>query len=240
MVPRPWARIFVRCGLLCDPSCSAVVVGDNCGLHVVYSGTVAGAREAACKESGPAIALSLDSHSRAASYEDAAKAALPLLLAAASSNKTIWKSTECVLNVNIPNCPLESMKGYMLTFQGRHCYKATWSAMEVDETDDETGEKVMYVVNTSGALREDSSMYSDSWAVQQGWVSLTPLALHSCYTRIVTATNKAVSVREQPALCVNNDVKAGTQWGMGSSNAAKALEGSLQVAVYARTLQVSS
>lgn len=215
-------------------------VGDNCGLHVVYSGTVAGAREAACKESGPAIALSLDSYSRAASYGDAASAALPLLLAAATSDKNVWKNTECVLNVNIPSCPFELMKGYMLTFQGRHCYKATWSAMEVEETDDETGERVMYVVNTSGALRGDSTVYSDSWAVQQGWVSLTPLALHSCYTRIITATKKAASVKQHPASSVESDLKAGSSWEMGSSNAAKALEASLQVAVSARNLQVSS
>ena len=39
---------------------SGINRGDNCGLHVIYSGTVGAAREAACK-SVPAIALSLDS-----------------------------------------------------------------------------------------------------------------------------------------------------------------------------------
>lgn len=52
---------------------SGINRGDNCGLHIIYSGTVGAAREAACK-GVPSIALSLDNHS-ARSIEGFAQAA---------------------------------------------------------------------------------------------------------------------------------------------------------------------
>lgn len=40
---------------------SGINRGDNCGLHIIYSGTVGAAREGACKGL-PGIALSVDNH----------------------------------------------------------------------------------------------------------------------------------------------------------------------------------
>lgn len=39
-------------GVKFDLVASGINRGDNCGLHVIYSGTVGAAREAACKASG--------------------------------------------------------------------------------------------------------------------------------------------------------------------------------------------
>ena len=50
---------------------SGVNRGDNLGLHVVYSGTVAGAREGAMRTGAVGVAVSLDSYSRSADYSEA-------------------------------------------------------------------------------------------------------------------------------------------------------------------------
>jgi len=51
------------------------------GRHVIYSGTVAGAREGAMKTGGVGVAVSLCSYSRDADYSDAASVAAETLTA---------------------------------------------------------------------------------------------------------------------------------------------------------------
>ena len=60
---------------------SGVNRGDNLGRHVIYSGTVAGAREGAMKTGGVGVAVSLCSYSRDADYSDAASVAAETLTA---------------------------------------------------------------------------------------------------------------------------------------------------------------
>jgi 5'-nucleotidase len=64
---------------------SGINRGDNCGLHVIYSGTVGAAREGACKGVA-ALALSLDDHGARAddSYASAARAAAAVVRAVLS------------------------------------------------------------------------------------------------------------------------------------------------------------
>jgi 5'-nucleotidase len=61
---------------------SGINRGDNCGLHVIYSGTVGAAREGACK-GVPALAFSLDDHGArsAQAYASAARAAAAVVMA---------------------------------------------------------------------------------------------------------------------------------------------------------------
>jgi hypothetical protein len=47
-----------------DLVASGINRGDNCGLHVIYSGTVGAAREAACKVRRTAIITHVDCHER--------------------------------------------------------------------------------------------------------------------------------------------------------------------------------
>jgi 5'-nucleotidase len=49
---------------------SGINRGDNAGLHVIYSGTVAGAREGAMRGNAVGIAASLCSYSRTADYSE--------------------------------------------------------------------------------------------------------------------------------------------------------------------------
>jgi 5'/3'-nucleotidase SurE len=66
--------VLPACLLTCagpafDLVVSGINRGDNCGLHVIYSGTVGAAREAACKVgSHPGSSLSSAAHVVLASY----------------------------------------------------------------------------------------------------------------------------------------------------------------------------
>jgi 5'-nucleotidase len=56
----PTCRMCAAQGLSFDLVASGINRGDNCGLHVIYSGTVGAAREAACKvRQGASLALLL-------------------------------------------------------------------------------------------------------------------------------------------------------------------------------------
>ncbi|KAK9819796.1 hypothetical protein WJX72_002469 [[Myrmecia] bisecta] len=100
--------------------------GDNCGLHVIYSGTVGAAREATCKRV-MAVAVSLDNHQARAvgDYQAAAvytvavlKAILGLLPGSTDIRQQL---VGCTVNVNVPGGSHASIKGLHLTHQGTAC-----------------------------------------------------------------------------------------------------------------------
>ena len=69
---------------------SGINRGDNLGLHVVYSGTVAGAREGAMRTGAVGVAVSLDSYSRSADYSEAVSLFLLIFV------RAIRLTTACV------------------------------------------------------------------------------------------------------------------------------------------------
>ena len=81
------------------------------------AGTVAGAREAACK-GVPALAVSLDTHDRGADYDAATVVTVRLVQAFLATSDTTWLCGT-VLNVNIPHLPLSGLRGFILTRQVR-------------------------------------------------------------------------------------------------------------------------
>ena len=90
------------------------------GRRPSLSGTVAGAREAACK-GVPALAVSLDTHNRGADYDAAAVVTVRLVQAFLATNDVSWLSGT-VVNVNIPPLPLAALQGFALTRQARLFY----------------------------------------------------------------------------------------------------------------------
>ena len=67
---------------------SGINRGDNAGLHLIYSGTVGGAREGAVK-GAVGIAASLNSHSRSADYSETGRFVAELVTAVASAPKLL-------------------------------------------------------------------------------------------------------------------------------------------------------
>jgi len=138
--------------------------GANLGDDVLYSGTVAAATEGRFLGL-PAVAISLAS-SDPKHFETAAHVAVMLMrkiLAHPLPEDTL-------LNVNVPDVPLASLKGYRSTRLGqRH------KAEAVIRSKDPRGH-VIYWVGPPGS-EQDAGPGTDFDAIRNGYVSVTPLQL---------------------------------------------------------------
>lgn len=109
---------------------SGIHKGSNCGHHIIYSGTVAGAREALLN-GVPSIAISLnwkkgescDSH-----FKEAAEICLPLIYAALRDIEKGAYPRDCLLNIDIPTRP-SVHKGFKVTRQSMSRLLASWQAV---------------------------------------------------------------------------------------------------------------
>ena len=147
---------------------SGINAGGNLGDDVLYSGTVAAALEG--RHLGlPAIAVSLagrDPHC----YETAAAVAERLV--GALGHGSIPAGT--VLNVNVPDLPLERIEGVRVTRLG-HRHRSRPAVADRDAT----GERI-YWFGEAGSAR-DNAPDTDFHAVDEGFVSVTPI--HADLTR---------------------------------------------------------
>ena len=147
-----------------DMVVSGINLGANLGDDVLYSGTVAAALEGRFLER-PSFAFSLVSR-QVDNLPTAAFFARKLLEAHASLDLP----PRTVLNVNIPNLPLENIRGIQLTRLG-HRARAAAPVRVVDPRG-----KAGYWIAAAGDA-EDGGPGTDFHAVMQGYVSITPLQL---------------------------------------------------------------
>ena len=148
---------------------SGVNRGDNLGLHVVYSGTVAGAREGAMRTGAVGVAVSLDSYSRSADYSEAVSlfsifvrairlttAAVCFVCSQARFTAELVSAVHdtpgltetlrgVVLNVNVPNLPKDAIRGVKLTKPGVSCTQAEWVRVPGDETPNGKGKSLLLI-----------------------------------------------------------------------------------------------
>lgn len=138
--------------------------GANMGDDVLYSGTVAAATEGRFLGL-PAVAMSMaGSHPR--HFATAAHVAIKLLFKLI--NDPLPQDT--LLNVNIPDVPVEQLKGYQATRLGqRHKSEPVIQSM------DPRGRKI-YWVGPAGP-EQDAGPGTDFYAINNGFVSVTPLQL---------------------------------------------------------------
>ncbi|KAL8242373.1 hypothetical protein R6Q59_012675 [Mikania micrantha] len=114
---------------------SGINMGSNCGYHIVYSGTVAGAREAFFYDV-PSVSMSYDydwvgGTSSVDDFTLAAEACLPLINAILVEIKNKTYPQKCFLNVELPTNILKH-KGYKLTKQGNSISKMGWKQVLSD------------------------------------------------------------------------------------------------------------
>lgn len=147
-----------------DMVVSGINLGANLGDDVLYSGTVAAALEGRFLER-PSFAFSLVSR-QVDNLPTAAFFARKLLEAHASLDLP----PRTVLNVNIPNLPLDKIRGIQLTRLG-HRARAAAPVRVVDPRG-----KAGYWIAAAGDV-EDGGPGTDFHAVMQGYVSITPLQL---------------------------------------------------------------
>lgn len=160
----PTDCVFLGVNTLMRPQPDVVVSGinhgPNLGDDVIYSGTVAAAMEG--RHLGlPALAVSLDGHQH---YETAAVVTCSLLRALLRQPLR----TSRILNINVPDLPLEQIKGIRVTRCG-----SRQPADKVIAQQDPRGNTVYWIGPPGNKL--DASEDTDFAAVEAGYVSVTPL-----------------------------------------------------------------
>jgi 5'-nucleotidase len=147
-----------------DMVVSGINAGANLGDDVLYSGTVAAAMEGRFL-GRPAIAISLNGHT-ATHFETAAWVAKKLV----TQLQTSSLPADTILNVNVPDLPIEQIIGFETTRLG-HRHKADPVIKELDPRGRE-----MYWVGPAGE-EHDAGPGTDFDAIRRGAVSVTPLQI---------------------------------------------------------------
>jgi 5'-nucleotidase len=141
---------------------SGINNGANMGDDVLYSGTVAAAMEGRFLGL-PAIAISLSGATHFASAAYFAKQLVEKLL-------TSPLYSDQVLNVNVPDLPLDQIKGIKVTRLGkRH------QAELIEKSIDPRGREIFWV-GPPGEIA-DAGEGTDFFAIENGYVSITPLKI---------------------------------------------------------------
>uniref|UniRef100_A0A5B7C3Q1 Survival protein SurE-like phosphatase/nucleotidase domain-containing protein n=1 Tax=Davidia involucrata TaxID=16924 RepID=A0A5B7C3Q1_DAVIN len=175
---------------------SGINMGSNCGYHIVYSGTVAGAREAFFN-GVPSISISYDwvgGKSNISDFTLAAEACLPIINAILAEIKNQTYPQRCFLNIDLPT-NVVSHKGYKLTKQGKSIGKMGWRQVTSDaqggkmlstmtmetnlactEMDASTvsQEHILFKREVKGGHVEDSDD-TDYQSLQEGYITVSPL-----------------------------------------------------------------
>lgn len=185
--------------LIPDLVISGINMGSNCGYHIVYSGTVAGAREAFFNDI-PAISVSYNwsgGQSKVENFTLSAEACIPIITAVLVEIKNKTYPLRCFLNIDLPT-DVANNKGYKLTKQGKSIYKMGWSqvtsdmqggkmlstmTMDMDSTAPiETGalnlsqDHLLFKREVlGGKLDEGDIDHADYKFLQQGYITVTPL-----------------------------------------------------------------
>lgn len=154
---------------LFDEKFDLVVSGINCGPNVstdiIYSGTVAGAREALIL-GVPAMAMSLCNFNPA-NYDTPARVAREV----AEEFMKIEDKDGYLINVNVPDLPYEELKGVRICDEVASInYHDNHKIEKIDGKD--------YIVVTLGTRSVEcdrNNLNIDLVAVENGYVSITPL-----------------------------------------------------------------
>ncbi len=144
---------------------SGINHGANLGGDITYSGTVAAAMEATLMGI-PAIAVSLATYDRNGHFDAAAQVAVRVARQVIANGLP----ADTLLNVNVPDCPLEQMNPLLVTRQG----KRSFVGKVIDKTDPR-GRKYYWI----GCDEPDFNDYegTDIHAINRKHISVTPLHL---------------------------------------------------------------
>tara|TARA_Y100001935_G_C17311796_1_gene517253 strand:- start:27426 stop:28172 length:747 start_codon:yes stop_codon:yes gene_type:complete len=148
-----------------DMVISGINSGPNMGDDVIYSGTVGAAIEGRFL-AYPAIAISMSSNDPKY-YETGAQVAFDLVSKLQISNPF---QKQVILNINVPDLPYNEIKGFSVTRLG--CRQKPNPAIRHK---DPRGHDIFWVGSAGNKI--DSSQDTDFFAVENGFVSITPLKI---------------------------------------------------------------
>lgn len=138
--------------------------GPNMGDDVLYSGTVAAATEGRFLGL-PAIAISMGSF-QPQHFETACWAIEKIL----SKLQHCSLTDDTILNINVPDLPLEQIKGFQSTRLGNR-HKSEGVVRQKNPRNED-----IYWVGPPGEA-QDAGEGTDFYAVKQGFISVTPLQI---------------------------------------------------------------
>lgn len=160
----PTDCVHLGINTLCRPTPSRVISGINAGANlgddVLYSGTVAAAMEGRFLENTP-IAVSLVGRMH---FDTAAQVIVQLLPTVSTFNLPV----RTLININVPDLPYHELKGYKITRLGHR-----QQSDNPVRTTNPRG-KECYWISAAGH-GEDAGEGTDFCAVEQGYVSITPI-----------------------------------------------------------------
>ena len=162
--PADCAKIAIRSLMDKKPDVlvSGINRGANLGNNIIYSGTVSAATEGTMLGI-PSVAISINSFNSdefRGAKETAIKVVHYLI------NNTLPSGT--LLNVNVPYCPPEEIKGIKVTRQGNQYFQD-----DFDQRKDPRGRTYYWMKGK--IVDDDQELYYDSKAVCDGYVSITPI-----------------------------------------------------------------
>ncbi|KAG1347611.1 5'-nucleotidase SurE [Cocos nucifera] len=190
-------------GVVPDLVISGINIGCNCGYHVIYSGTVAGAREAFLY-GVPALAMSLNWMRDKSTVNDlklAAEVCLPIVNAVLSELKNKTYPQGSFLNIDVPT-DVAHHKGFKITKQGKYMIRIGWEQTNVNAPSMESYQTANIDVDmtpisennasvpeeshllfkrvlSKGHIEEDEAEDTDHKALQEGYITITPLGVLS-------------------------------------------------------------
>ena len=149
-------------GMVPEMVVSGINTGANLGDDVIYSGTVAAAMEGRGL-AVPPIAISIASHDPQY-FATAAAITKNVIL----NIGKLSLPARTVLNINVPDVPLEEIKGIHITRLGHRA-----SAGKPEAVADPRGKIRYWVAGAGDAV--DKAPGTDFYAIEHGFVSITPL-----------------------------------------------------------------
>ena len=142
---------------------SGINMGSNVGIHILYSGTVAAAVEAAIM-GFTSIAISFEISDKYADVHSAAKVARTII--ERITKHKLPKGS--LLNVNIPSLPPDRIKGIKITRQFAQDFRETF-AKRIDPS----GRDYYWLIGTDKTTHHEEG--TDISAINEGYISITPL-----------------------------------------------------------------
>lgn len=152
---------------------SGINHGPNLGTDVLYSGTVSAAAEGVILGI-PSLAVSLNSYQEYMDFDYAARFTRNVIRVA--SRRGLEKKT--LININIPALEQREIKGVRITKLGIRNYDNLF-----EERQDPRGNTYYWL--GGGVVKEEQESDSDVVAVQDGYISVTPIHLDLTDYRLI-------------------------------------------------------
>ncbi len=148
---------------------SGINYGANLGDDITYSGTVAAAMEG-CLLKIPSVAVSIhvdfEKRPQYVHYDSA----IFYLKKVLGYIEKIDDFSDCFFNLNVPDMPVEKIKGLKITKQGKRTYRDV-----IVENIDPRGKKYYWIAGTPVTIPNGNN--TDLAAIENNFASLTPLHL---------------------------------------------------------------